>query len=118
MSESWQVAWHVDGDADAALRSHVAAVVGTDPHAVRVGRLCAACGSADHGRPWADHGVQVSLARSGPHLVTAVAFVPVGVAVESVAPVDGAWDDLGAVEPADTPAARAARWCRLEAVAK
>jgi 4'-phosphopantetheinyl transferase len=112
------VAWHSAPHADEALRTHVASVVGADPATVRVGRVCPRCGSAAHGRPWTDHDVHVSVARSGPHLVTAVAAVPVGVDVESVASVDRAWEDLGLTRPAHSPAERAAVWCRIEAVAK
>jgi 4'-phosphopantetheinyl transferase len=116
------IAWHASQDADAALRSHVGTVVGTDPSAVRVGRLCPRCGSGAHGRPWADaqvaDAVHVSVARSGPHLVTAVAGVPVGVDVESVAAVDRAWDDLALSQVASSAVERAAVWCRIEAVAK
>jgi 4'-phosphopantetheinyl transferase len=112
------VAWHASGDADALLRSHVASVVGAEPGEVRVGRLCPRCGSASHGRPWTSHDVHVSVARSGPHVVTAVASVPVGVDVESVGAVDLAWGDLGLARPAASRAERAAVWCRIEAVAK
>lgn len=118
MSETVDVAWHADSDADAALRDHVAAVVGVERAHVRVGRLCPRCGSASHGRPWADHDVHVSLARSGPHLVTAVSRVPVGVDVESVAAVGRAWPDLGVRTPTGTLQEQAALWCRIEAVAK
>jgi 4'-phosphopantetheinyl transferase len=109
-------------DADAALRSHVAAVAGVEPVSVEVGRLCSRCGSAEHGRPWASHGVHVSLARSEPHLVTAVSTIgPVGVDVESVDDVERAWDDLSAlVGQEDVPhgSGRAALWCRTEAALK
>jgi 4'-phosphopantetheinyl transferase len=111
-----------DHEADAALRAHVALVTGAEPDDVEVGRRCPRCGSAEHGRPWASHGVHVSLARSGPHLVTAVSTVgPVGVDVESLAQVERAWDDVSAlVEPENLPSgtARAGLWCRTEAVLK
>jgi 4'-phosphopantetheinyl transferase len=117
------VRWHdATTDSDDALRTHVAGVVGVEPEVVEVGRLCQRCGSASHGRPWSSHGVHVSLARSGPHLVTAVSTTgPVGVDVESVADVDRAWDDLSSLLDPGTVAlgtARAALWCRTEAVLK
>lgn len=115
--------WHdAGGDTDLALRTHVALVLGLDPRCVSVGRLCGRCGSAEHGRPWASHGVQVSLARSGPHLVTAVSTTGrVGVDVQSVTEVDRAWDDLAALLDTGTVVrgtARAALWSRVEAVLK
>lgn len=117
------VRWHdVATEADTALRMHVAAEVGVQPESVTVGRLCGRCGSAAHGRPWSSHGVHVSLARSGPHLVTAVSTTgPVGVDVECVANVDRAWSDLCAVMDLGSPVggtARAAVWCRIEAALK
>jgi len=122
-SETVTVRWHdVVTQADAALRMHVAREVGVQPESVRVGRLCGRCGSAEHGRPWASHGVHVSLARSGPHLVTAVSTAgPVGVDVERVTDVEGAWGDLSTVLDVGTPVggtARAALWCRIEAALK
>lgn len=60
----------VSADADAVLRSQLQSRYGV---AARVGRLCASCGSSEHGRPWAwagDHEVPVSVSRSGAHLVT------------------------------------------------
>lgn len=111
-----------DTDADEALRRHVALVLDVDPDSVQVGRLCGRCGSSRHGRAWANHGVHVSLARSGPHLVTAVSTSgPVGVDVESVTGVDRAWDDLppdGRPETAPPGTGRTAVWCRTEAVLK
>ena len=117
------VSWHhASDDADQALREQVALVTGTEQGSVEVGRLCARCGRDEHGRPWASHGVHVSLARSGPHLVTAVSTSgPVGIDVESVMAVDGAWADLTALlDPGLVPAGdgRAAWWCRLEAALK
>jgi 4'-phosphopantetheinyl transferase len=122
-SEAVTVRWHdVVTEADAALRMHVAAEVGVAPESVTVGRLCGRCGSPEHGRPWASHGVHVSLARSGPHLVTAVSTTgPVGVDVECVENVDRAWRDLSAAMDLGTPAlgtARTALWCRIEAALK
>ena len=107
-SEAVTVRWHdVVTEADAALRMHVAAEVGVPPESVTVGRLCGRCGSPDHGRPWASHGVHVSLARSGPHLVTAVSTTgPVGVDVEYVENVDRAWRDLSAAMDLGTARAR------------
>jgi 4'-phosphopantetheinyl transferase len=115
--------WHVaSAGTDAALRLHVARVVEVVAEEVAVGRLCPRCGSTGHGRPWASHGVHVSLARSAPHVVTAVSSRgPVGVDVEEVERVDRAWADLAPVlECGDTPVAgdRARLWCRTEAALK
>lgn len=119
--------WHraVDpaDDWDAALASHVRAVLGDGD--VRTGRLCPRCGSAAHGRPWARHDghpVQVSLSRSGAHLLTAVGDAgPVGVDVESVEDVNARWDPelvLAPGEVARTAAARASTWARKESILK
>ncbi|KTR37951.1 hypothetical protein NS263_14720 [Curtobacterium oceanosedimentum] len=58
----------VPSDADReALLTAVAAANGLDPVAVRAGRRCPHCGSAEHGRPWATAAgrpVPVSLART------------------------------------------------------
>ena len=118
------VSWHAGGtDGDAALRHHVARVVGVEPEEVSVGRLCGRCGSAEHGRPWSSHHVHVSLSRSGPHLLTAVSTAgPVGVDVEDVVAAEQAWGDLSElVEPSGShhdDAAAAQRWCRIEAALK
>lgn len=108
--------WHdASTSAGAALATHALAVLGSGT--VTSGRLCPACGSSDHGRPWLrheGHRVQVSLARSGPHLVTAIAQRAVGVDVEA-AVIDvlpelvyapGESDDL------------ARSWARKEAILK
>jgi 4'-phosphopantetheinyl transferase len=83
------VRWHSSVvAAAAALEAHARLLLG--PGAVTSGRLCPGCGSDAHGRPWLRHGdrsVHVSLSRSGPHLVTAVAERSVGVDVE-VAAID------------------------------
>jgi 4'-phosphopantetheinyl transferase len=116
------VGWHVgSAGADEALRLHVARVVEVEADEVTVGRLCPRCGSTGHGRPWASHGAHVSLARSAPHLVTAVSTRgPVGVDVEEVERVDRAWADLAPVlECLDVPVGDRARlWCRTEAALK
>lgn len=69
------VAWHdASMDAAAALETHARSLLG--PGDVVSGRLCPTCGSDAHGRPWLRHRgqrVHVSLSRSGPHLVTAIA---------------------------------------------
>lgn len=99
------------GDDDALLRQAVGELLGVDPSAVRTGRLCARCGSTDHGRPvvvrsdggrgagprWnapdglSDPSVQqpvpvpvhLSLSRAGDRTVVAVSIAgPVGVDVE------------------------------------
>ncbi|MGD9961765.1 4'-phosphopantetheinyl transferase family protein [Nocardioides sp.] len=116
------IAWHPASDsADQALRAQVAQLRGVPVDGVRVGRLCPRCGSEEHGRPWAS-GAQVSLSRSGPHLVTAASLEhQVGVDVESVAEISRRWvpaEVLHASERADTPEARASLWCRKEAILK
>lgn len=83
------VRWHSSSvEADTALEAHARSLLG--PGTVASGRLCPACGSDAHGRPWVRHlgqPLRVSLSRSGPHLVTAVADSPVGVDAE-VAHID------------------------------
>jgi 4'-phosphopantetheinyl transferase len=123
------VRWHLGRSADEALVEHVRAAAGLDPsHTVRVGRLCPQCGSAAHGRPWVElrragavRRLEVSLARSGPHVVTAVADRPVGVDVESIRDVARGWDPalvLAPAERADSSLDRARAWARKEAVLK
>lgn len=123
------VRWHTsDTGADPALVAHVAdlfpALAGGAHPVVSTGRLCPSCGSSGHGRPWLTlDGVSrhVSLARSGPHLVTVIATAPVGVDVESVSAVASAWDPalvLAPGERAGTDAERARTWARKEAVLK
>ncbi len=79
------VHWHASTISAAdALSAHARLLRG--PGAVSCGRLCPACGSDVHGRPWLRHdgtALHVSLSRSGPHLVTAIADRPVGVDVEA-----------------------------------
>ena len=87
------ITWHDSTrNADEALREHVAQVLGVSAETVSTGRLCVECGSSNHGRPWATGGVEVSLSRSGPHLLTAVSTAgPIGADVESIdAPDDWA----------------------------
>lgn len=95
----------------------------------RTGRMCPACGSSVHGRPWArvpGHGgeIGVSLSRSGPHLLTAVRLGGgVGADVESIAAVDAGWDPGLVLAPGEehlarTPEARARLWAGKEAVLK
>lgn len=111
--------WSAPDLTDAALRAHL------DPETA-TGRHCPACGSDRHGRPWArlpdGSRPHVSLARCGDVVVTAVAPLrPVGVDVEDVAAVDARWDPdlvLHPGERADSPAERAATWCRKEAILK
>lgn len=120
-------------EADDAVAAHLRAEFG--PGEVRVGRLCQACGSSEHGRPWARYlgavPVPVSLSRAAPHLVTAVwtggvghRRVAIGVDVEEVVRVEErlrAEDLLAAdeVETLDRPGWDLARvWVSKEAIAK
>jgi len=81
------VHWHPSAtSAGDALSAHARLLRG--PGAVSSGRLCPACGSDVHGRPWLRHegrSLHVSLSRSGPHLVTVIADRPIGVDVEAAA---------------------------------
>lgn len=132
MERSPVVSW---GPADATtedlVRDHVLAVLG--PGQVTVGHLCAACGSPDHGRPWARRApdgepagpadeIFVSVSRAAGHAVTALSLRgPLGVDVEVVADVDRGWDPalvLAPGEDAQTPADRARCWAAKEAVLK
>ncbi|RYB96040.1 4'-phosphopantetheinyl transferase superfamily protein [Nocardioides glacieisoli] len=117
MTSDVDVAWHdASVDAGVALAGHVDRLMGRSG-AVTSGRLCGACGSDRHGRPWLRHDgvvVHVSLARSGPHLVTVVAQAPVGVDVE-VAVIDVA-PALVLAAGEDEDLART--WARKEAVLK
>lgn len=110
------VRWHRTSDAAAALEQHAHALLGPGP--VTSGRLCPRCAGADHGRPWlryGDHPVRVSVARAGPHLVTVLADVPVGVDVE-VATVDV--DPALVLAPGEPDGDLARAWARKEAVLK
>lgn len=115
------VRWHSSDTAAAeALETHAWALLGSGT--VTSGRLCPACGSAAHGRPWVRHDgrpVHVSLSRSGPHLVTAIAEVPVGVDVEVAAlgvlpELVLAPGETGDLETGDL----ARTWARKEAILK
>ena len=110
------VAWHAASvDAATAFETHARSLLG--PGDVTSGRLCPACGSDAHGRPWVRHRGQplhVSLSRSGPHLVTVIADSPVGVDVE-VAPIDVHPSLVFA--PGET-GDLAATWARKEAILK
>lgn len=76
---------------------------------------CPRCGATDHGRPMAPGSSRhVSLARSGPLAVVALADVPVGVDVERTGAVDVA--ALRAVGLEDDDPTRA--WVRAEARGK
>ena len=102
------VAWHdASVDADAAVAAQLRRN-GSGTGDVRTGRLCARCGSSAHGRPWATYDgryVPVSLARSGPHLVTALRTDgAVGVDVESIAEVADRWEPTLVLAPGETAA--------------
>jgi len=110
------VAWHAARiGAAQALQAHALLLLG--PGAVSSGRLCPACGSDAHGRPWLRHGGRswhVSLSRSGPHLVTAISGTPVGVDVEAER-----IDVLPALVLASGESGDLARvWARKEAILK
>lgn len=115
------VAWHAaSAGAVEALESHARALLGQG--SVSSGRLCPACGSQTHGRPWLRHAgqpVHVSLSRSGPHLLTAIAEVPVGVDVE-VDTIDIRPElVLAPGETSDLESGDLARaWARKEAILK
>lgn len=108
--------WHDSStSAAAALATHAGAVLGSG--AVTSGRLCPACGSSAHGRPWLRHAgrlVQMSLSRSGPHLLTAIAARAVGVDVET-AVIDVPSELV--LAPGETDD-RARAWARKEAILK
>lgn len=110
------VAWHDATTRPAtALATHATSLLGTG--AIASGRLCPECGSDRHGRPWLRHdgrSVHVSLARSGTHLVTAIAGTPVGVDVE-VATINVLAELV--LAPGET-ADLARAWTRKEAVLK
>ncbi len=124
-----EVRWHRGRTNDEALADHTRAATGGDPAmAIEVGRLCPQCGSATHGRPWVAvpggrtaRPFEVSVARSGPHVLTALADRPVGVDVEHVGDVARGWDPalvLAPGERADSAEAQARSWARKEAVLK
>lgn len=116
--------WPGHRRSDEALTAHAYPVRG--PGAVEVGRLCPVCGSAGHGRPWLRHDgqtVEVSLSRSGPHLVTVLATEPVGLDVESVSAVAADWQPDLVLAPDETRGvgsapAVAAVWVAKEAILK
>ena len=112
-----------DEDADAVLRSLIAAELG--PGEIGTGRLCPVCGASDHGRPWASHdgiAVPVSLARAGAHLLVAVepGATAVGIDVESADELERSWPTtvLAIGESATTTEERLALWVAKEAILK
>ena len=113
------VRWHAAATgAASALEAHVLSLRG--PGDVTSGRVCPACGSSRHGRPWVRHDgrqVHVSLARSGDHLLTAVAARPVGVDVEA-AVVDVLPELVGAPGETGGGVDLARCWARKEAILK
>jgi len=113
------VAWHSASlGAATALETHARSLLG--PGAVTSGRLCPACGSDAHGRPWVRHEgrpVHVSLSRSGPHLVTAIAEVSVGVDVE-VAAIGVLPELVLALGESGDSGDLAQAWARKEAILK
>ncbi len=123
-AETVDVFWSpVSARADDVLVARINLLLGPGP--VAVGRLCPRCASSEHGRPWArfqDLDVPVSVSRSGPHLLTAVApgAVAVGVDVEAIAAIERSWPDsvLAPGERAETPEERARMWVAKEAILK
>lgn len=111
--------------ADSALGAHALDFVG--PGAIRVGRICPACGSDQHGRPWLRHNdrrLAASLSRSGPHVVTVIADRPtgLGVDVEHIADVAGRVSPDQVRHPDDPPTPDAESltrmWVAKEAILK
>lgn len=109
--------------ATAALADHLGSLLG--PGVVTSGRLCPACGSDQHGAPWArldGRAFAVSVSRSGSHLVTAIGtHGRVGVDIESIDAVARGWDPgmvLAEGETADTAEEQAWHWAAKEAVLK
>lgn len=117
------------------LRRLVAACTGQPAADVSIVRICASCGSADHGKPALARGggippLQFNLAHSGSTVAVALGgpATDVGVDVEAIRTdfdwlparrhvfTDREWDDTaGAPDPS---AARFALWARKEAAAK
>lgn len=109
--------------ADDVIRTRISALRG--PQAAEIGRLCPRCASSDHGAPWARYDGQrvgVSLARSGPHLVTVVEVTgaSIGVDVESVEAISALSpaDLLASGESAGTALEAAQLWAAKEALLK
>ncbi|MFL6061718.1 MAG: hypothetical protein ACJ72E_10825 [Marmoricola sp.] len=82
-----EVRWSHGYDAEAVLRDLVTGLTGADPGPVH--HRCPSCGSVQHGRPYLDAAVAISISRAGGLTVVAVADQPVGVDV--VVGTDTAW---------------------------
>ena len=125
------VAWAHDAAerdcADRLLRIEVARILGSSPHSVSVARLCGACGSSRHGRPYVlPYGAMsvshVSISRAGSLAMVAVTRCgPVGVDVACVRDFESDQLDEVLLHPAEhaaDPIARARTWARKEALLK
>ncbi|MDJ0346849.1 4'-phosphopantetheinyl transferase superfamily protein [Streptomyces sp. H10-C2] len=129
-------AFRADADRDCYRAAHVGlrlllgGYLGTAPEEVRLIReKCPSCGGP-HGRPAVAGGaVHFSLSHSGSFALLAFAATPVGVDVETVPSADAVADvasvmhrveiaELGALAPAERPAAFARAWVRKEAYLK
>jgi hypothetical protein len=79
------VAWDSIADAQPLLREVVREVTGHDPGPLH--HTCPQCGSVEHGRPYVEAPVEVSIARTRGVTVVAVSEAgPVGVDVETADP--------------------------------
>ena len=108
----------------AALRRLLAPELGIDAAAITLTRLCATCGSTDHGKPSLAGvpDIEFSLSHSADLVAVAIAGVPVGVDVERRS-TGTDWasirsDTFGDDEWVDDPTALTDLWARKEAVAK
>ena len=82
------VAWDEVADADRLVRLVAADLIGHDPGPVH--HVCPTCGSVEHGAPYVDAPIDISLAHAtGLSIVAVSAAGPVGVDVELDA--DGEW---------------------------
>ena len=84
------VAWDDVGGADGLVRLLVAELTGRDPGPVH--HVCPRCGSVEHGAPYVDAEVAVSIAHAtGLSAVAVSAAGPVGIVVEHPMDAPGLW---------------------------
>ncbi|MFT4082359.1 MAG: 4'-phosphopantetheinyl transferase superfamily protein [Nocardioides sp.] len=106
------------------VRECAAALVGTPPGEVGFGQRCASCGDVDHGAPYVEGGVRVSLSHTRGHVAAIAAPTPCGIDVELVragAPPAGVLTprETSWVERQPDPArAFTGLWVRKEALIK